>query len=279
MAKGYDFEQEVENYLLSGFTTQKNYPALSETSGKRREVDIVATINIPPFGDVHFLVECKTQKLSVTFVKDFKDKLEDMKRGCDPYSSGVPIMISPEGWSAPALDEANKCGIALMTFAQLQSANIPIPREIDITIQRIQQSNELGIREGMNVPTADWGNLKITKSNTDHDIKGLGNFDLYAEYEQGVIKKTVLAFGKFVMRLDEDLLRLWIQRIDAHVETKIAKGFKIANVVIGFFTKAISDDDKKTISRVKNSTKSEVCVIDANFKMLGNLNAKKIFTP
>jgi hypothetical protein len=279
MAKGYDFEQEVDNYLSTGFSTQRNYQALSEMQGKRREIDIIATLDIPPFGDVHFLVECKAIKVGVNHVKEFKDKLDDIKRGGDPYSSGTPYIVTSEAWSAPAGDEAKKCGIKMFTFEQLQSANIPIPRNIDLHIFLVHNGN-VGImarEETITIP--EWGNVSIVKSNIDHTIKGLGTFDIYMELKKGVVsKELIMAFGKYIGKASEDIMRVWIQKIDGYVEALRNKGNKVS-AVIGFYTRSVSDDDKKMITKIKNSTKSSVAVIDEDLKIYGNQDAKRIFTP
>jgi hypothetical protein len=279
MAKGYDFEQDVENYLAAGFTTQRNYQALAEEQGKRREIDIVATIEIEPFGSVHFLVECKAIKVGANHVKEFKDKLDDIKRGGDQYASGIPIFITSEGWSAPALDEANRCGIRMMTFEQLQGASIPIPRNIDLQMSLVDYGNKGLINTEENFKIPEWGDVSITKSNMDYTIKGLGTFDIYMELKKGKLShEYILAFGKYIGKVNEDSMRIWIQKIDGYIESMRNKGNKVS-AAIGLYTRTVSEEDKKIINKIKNSTKSSVAVIDESLKVFGNLDAKRIFTP
>ncbi len=277
MAKGYDFEEDVRNYLATGYEIIPNYQASAAEQGKRREIDIVAITNSPPFGDIYFLVECKTTKIGAPQVEEFKNKLIDIKQGGDKYADGIPVMISPEGFSSGAKDAAKTGGIRLMTFEELQSADIPIPRNIDIHINIVHHLNGGIISREETIDIPEWGKISIVKSVIDYNIKGLGLFNIYMELLKGAIKKEmILAFGKYIGKVNEEVMRLWIQKIDGYIENQRKKGSKVS-AAIGFYTRSVSDDDKKLITKVKNSTQSSVAVIDENSKVYGNVDAKVIF--
>ncbi|OLS14525.1 MAG: hypothetical protein RBG13Loki_1848 [Promethearchaeota archaeon CR_4] len=228
---------------------------------------------------MHFLVECKAIKIGINHVDEFKDKLDAIKRGGDPRSIGVPIMATSEAWSKQANDEAQVCGIQLMTFEQMQGSFIPIPRDIYLQIGILDFGNNALIQRNEVISLPVWGKVSIVKSKIDYTIRGLGMFDIYMELEKEVKKEReyTYVFGKYIGMIDENTMRLWVQNIDGYIERERAKGNKVYGA-IGFYTRSVSDEDKKLITKLKNSTKSDFAVIDENFNIYGNQDAKKIFS-
>ncbi len=129
--KGMQFEDQIVDLLSGYFAVEQNVELKGSDIGKRREIDIIAYRVIPPLGTITFLIECKSKKISKVEVDNFREKLTDIRMGGDPRANGVPIMISPEGFSKSAQDLAKRYGITLLSLEDLINSEIPQPPSVE----------------------------------------------------------------------------------------------------------------------------------------------------
>jgi len=279
--KGFDFEDQVEDVLSGYFTVEKNVELKGEASGKRREFDIIATSNVPPFGSMTFLIECKSYKIGNKEVTEFIDKIVDTRKGGDPRSIGKPIMVSPEGFTSGAEDLAKENGVILMTLEDLLNAEIPLPPSVQ---KYLNAYYYLGLavmyREEFIIEKGQMIHEMVIESKSQMMKK---TFDMIMSLKQKKMLKRTARFVYMIHagRVNAETYGSLIEQLEKVIEQdEKENGWLVGSErLMGFVVDKLTPEERKEFNKIR-PRHLKVCLIDTQKdteKIYGSRDASPYF--
>lgn len=279
--KGFDFEDQVEDALSGYFTVEKNVELKGEVSGKRREFDIIATSNVPPFGNITFLIECKSYKIGNKEVDEFIDKIADARKGGDPRSIGKPIMVSPEGFTSGAEDMAKENGIILLTLEDLITAEIPLPPSVQKYLNAyyflglaVKNREEYLVEKGQEI-------YDIATDAKSQTMKKTFDVIMTLEHKKMLKKTTRFSYLVHAGRVNTETYGSIIKQLEKAIELdeKESGWLSGSDRILGFVVDKTTPEERKEFNKIR-PRHLKVCLIDTQKdteKIYGSREASPYF--